>query len=64
MGPYCLQYRLPKNKRGQKEADDKGLTLCIQENPKQVLKQTVKTHDAAFHQDLHCLLRLKQSSGT
>ena len=21
-------------------------------------------HDAAFHQDLHCLLRLKQPSGT
>ena len=21
-------------------------------------------HNAAFHQDLHCLLRLKQSSGT
>ena len=45
------------------------------ETNKRVLWQTVKTqinaadpdemqHDAAFHQDLHCLLRLKQPSGT
>ena len=48
------------------------LTLCILESPKQVLLQTVKTqmkcsimqHNAAFHQGLHCLLRLKQSLGT
>ena len=37
MGPYCLQSRLPKNKSRQKEADNKGLSLCIQEIPKWVL---------------------------
>ena len=35
------------------------LTLCIQETPKSALLQTVKTHmKAAFHQGLHCLLRV------
>ena len=38
----------------------KGLTLCIQETPKWVLLQTVKTQmkrsiNAAFHQGLHYL---------
>ena len=44
------------------------LTLCMLETPKRVLWQTVKTqmkcsimHNAAFHQGLHCLLRLKMT---
>ena len=49
---------------------NKGLNLCIWVTPEGVLLQTVKTQmkcriiNAAFHQGLHCLLRLKQSSGT
>ena len=49
-----------------------SLTLCIMDTPKWILWQTVKTqmkcsimqHNAAFHQGLHCLLRLKHPSGT
>ena len=33
-------------------------TLVYSEDPDEM------QHDAAFHQGLHCLLRLKQSSGT
>ena len=40
----------------------KGLTLCILETPKRVLLQDEMQHKAAFHQGLHCLLRLKQPS--
>ena len=43
------------------------LNLFVLDTGKQVLLQTVKIqmkrpHMAAFHQDLHCVLRLKQSS--
>ena len=43
--------------------------LCILETSKWALEQTEKTPDemhqnVAFHLGLHCLLRLKQSSGT
>ena len=43
------------------------LTLCIQENPKRVVLQTEMTQNempqnVAFHQGLHCLLKLKRSS--
>ena len=31
-------------------------------DPEQLLWQTVKTHNAAFHQDLHCLLRQNRST--
>ena len=43
------------------------LTLCILEPLKRVLWQTVKTQmkcSIMQHQGLHCLLRLKQNSGT
>ena len=45
------------------------LTLCILETPKGVLLASSEDpdempHNKAFHQGLHCLLRLKQSSGT
>ena len=47
-------------------------TLCILETHENIPWQTVKTqmkcsimqHNAAFHQGLHCLLRLRQFSGT
>ena len=42
---------------------------CILETPKQLVFENSKDpdemqHDAAFHQCLYCLLRLKQLSGT
>ena len=43
------------------------LTLCILETPKWVLLSEdpdEMQHYAAFHQGLHCLLRLKQPSRT
>ena len=44
-----------------------GQTLCILETPK-TLANSEDTdemqHNAAFHQGLHCLLRLNQPSGT
>ena len=44
------------------------LILCMLETPERVLLASSEDpdempHDAAFHQGLHCLLRLKQSSG-
>ena len=52
-------------------SDDKNATSGIKVinplftgNLKQVLWQTAMQHKAAFHQGMHCLLRLKQPSGT
>ena len=38
------------------------LIICILVTPLCVLWQTVKSHNTAFHQGLHCLLRQEQSS--
>ena len=51
-------------------ADLVNLNLCILETPKQALylanseDPDEMQHNAAFHQCLHCLLILNQSSGT
>ena len=54
----CLQTPHPPPPPKKKKKKKKKVTLANREEPDEM------QHDAAFHQGMHCLLRLKQTSGT